>query len=145
MAGILSLLLWNMISVFISLGIPSMTTAVLLMVLMLTLVALHGWYRIYVAKDLWMIWTFVMPYLTDTKGEVEKLRRAIEESHLLGASAWAGKVLDFVDGYSYLFPIYGGTGMLVTNILLGILLSIYRYENIPLVIPDVRRRILRIH
>ena len=247
--GILVLLLWSLLPVMISLFIPSMTTAVLLMVLMLlmlTLVVLRGWYRVSAAKALgviwgavfalvsggiascfWVwgksyqidrIWAFVMPYLTDAKGELEKLRRAIEESHLLGASAWAGKVPDFGDGYSYMmthvaasygilaalliagmmlalfiyflrislrqknqlgmimgtgcvlvllaqtllylvinggwavygsiycpFLTYGGTGMLVTNILLGILLSIYRYENIPLVIPDVRRRILRIH
>lgn len=37
-------------------------------------------------------------------------------------------------GYNYCpFLTYGGTGVMVTNILLGILLSIYRYENIPLV------------
>lgn len=30
------------------------------------------------------------------------------------------------------FITYGGTGMLVTNILLGILLSIYRYQDVPL-------------
>ena len=30
------------------------------------------------------------------------------------------------------FITYGGTGMLVTNVLLGILLSIYRYQDVPL-------------
>lgn len=246
--GVLAALLWGILPVLVCLRIPGVTTAALLvflMLLMLLLAVSRGWYRIPKGKALGVIWgaafalaagllvcirvlgrsyqierirVFLAPWSTEAGEDLKMLRQAVEESHLLGGSAWIGKVPDFGDGYSYMmthvavsygilaalllaglilalfiyflrvslrqknqlgmimgtgcvlvllaqtlfylminggwalygsvycpFLTYGGTGMLVTNILLGILLGIYRYENIPLVIPKGSRRFLRIH
>ena len=245
--GILKVLLWGCIPVLICLGIPGVTTAALLvflMLLMLSLAVSRGWYQTAKGKTLGILWgsvfvfvagalaciwgagrgyqidrirAFFAPWSVEAGEEQKMLRRAVAESHFLGAGSWAGKVPDYGDGYSYMmthvavsygilaalllaglilalfvyflrvslrqrnqlgmimgtgcvlvllaqtllyllinggwavygsvycpFLTYGGTGMLVTDILLGILLSIYRYENVPLVMPDMKRRFLKI-
>lgn len=246
--GLVTALLWGIFPVLVCLLIPNVTTAALLvflMLLMLSLAVSRGWYRVPKGKTLGMLWggafvlaagllaciwgqgrtyqlerirVYLAPWSSEAGGNLKMLRQAVEESRLLGGSAWSGRVPDFGDGYSYMmthvavnygilaalllaglilalfiyflrvslrqknqlgmimgtgcvlvllaqtllylminggwalygsvycpFLTYGGTGMLVTNILLGILLSIYRYENIPLVMPDIKRRFLRIH